>query len=170
MSSRFRLEDLTYRKLDEKTDLSSFSCSVEDDLGVDEFIHKEAINYQKEHFGITYLFYHNEEIVGFVTIAMGVVKANELSEGMEEDSQLEIKTFPSLLIGKLGVDNRYRRRDVGRILCAWCVGKALEFSEDIGCRYVSLVTKKSKIGFYNKCRFFTANPNKERIVMMKRIT
>lgn len=168
-TSKFQLEDLSYEKLSEDVDLSSFCCDKGDELGVDEFIHNEALDYQKGLYGVTYLFYYNDEVVGFVTLAMGSVRANELPEGMEADPDMEISTFPSLLIGQIGVDNRFRKRDTGRIMCEWCVGMAAEFAKSIGCRYISAVTEKTKIGFYEKCGFKTRNPKKRRIVMVRKV-
>lgn len=169
MTLDFRLQELSFRKLTEDVELSSFCCDKDDELGIDEFIHSEALDYQKGHYGVTYLFYHSNEIVGFVTVAMGSVRAKELPEEMETNDESRIKTFPSLLIGQLGVDNKYRKRNLGSILCDWCVGLAVELSDRIGCRYVSPVTNKNKIDFYRKCEFKTENPNKERIMLVRRV-
>jgi len=42
LSNKFNLNDFSVKKLDEKVDLSEFECSDNDDLGLDEFVHKEA--------------------------------------------------------------------------------------------------------------------------------
>jgi hypothetical protein len=52
----FTAEDLTVDILGEEYDLSSFDCSQDDYSGVNEFIHKEALMYQEENMGKTYLF------------------------------------------------------------------------------------------------------------------
>jgi len=55
-----------------------------------------------------------------------------------------------MLIGQLGVDNNYRGIDIGSTMCGWCIGKAIEFSKVIGCRYVSVLTNEKVAEFYKK--------------------
>ena len=66
---------------------------------------------------------------------------------------VSLRFYPSLLIGRLGVENRFRRKGVGSYICKWCIGLAIELSNQIGCRYVVLETSKSKMDFYSKCNF-----------------
>ena len=166
---KFKLENFTYEKLSEDVDLSSFCCDREDYSGVNDFIHNQALDYQRGLYGVTYLFYFHDEIVGAATIAMGDVKTKELPGGMEADPDMVIKTFPSLLIGQLGVDNKYQKRDAGLIICEWCVGIAAELAQKVGCRYISLVTEETKIGFYEKCGFKTRSEKPRRIVMIRKL-
>ena len=51
--------------LDQTDDVSSFSCGVKD---MDEFIQKEALDFQKERLLVTYLFMHNQELIGCGTL------------------------------------------------------------------------------------------------------
>ena len=56
-------------------DLTAFCCDREDDSGCNDFIRKpeEAKQYQKERHGITYLFFYEETMVGYVTLAMSSI-------------------------------------------------------------------------------------------------
>jgi|GEM_PF-5216639 len=40
--------DFVVKRLSKKSDLSDFDCSRNDELGLNEFIHKEASKYQQE--------------------------------------------------------------------------------------------------------------------------
>jgi len=140
-----------FRKLQMTDDLATFNCDNDDDSGCNDFIHKpeEAKQYQKERHGVTYLFYYEETMVGYITLAMSSISALRL----EERENVSLRFYPCLLIGRLGVDNNYRHQDIGTYLTEWAIGLALELSEQIGCRYVVLEAKESKVKFYRDCGF-----------------
>ena len=165
---KIKPEELTVEKLSIETDLSSFCCSNEDETGVDEFIHDEALKYQEEKMGTTYLFYYGEILVGFATISMNSIKIDE-SPDEEKLEWIGLKRIPVVYIGQLGTDNSYRKRDIGKIICDWCTAKAEELSEEIACRYIVLHTYSSKIDFYTKCNFETTDPTKKDILMVRKI-
>jgi GNAT superfamily N-acetyltransferase len=150
-SDKFVINDFSVKKLDEQTDLSTFDCSDNDDLGLDEFIHKEALDYQKEGMGVTHLFYNEDKIAGYITVAMGSigVKMTDL-----EVDTYDKKRYPAVWLGRLAVHNKLRRRAVGKCMILWCIGLAQRLSEELGCRFIVLVTKsESRIKFYAECGF-----------------
>lgn len=141
-----------FKKLLMSDDLSAFHCNKDDDSGCDEFIHKEneAKQYQRERHGITYLFFQGETMIGYVTLAMSSISAERLEEGSEN---VRLRFYPCLFIGRLAVSNDWRNKNVGTYLADWATGLALELSEQIGCRYVVLEAKESKLKFYSKIGF-----------------
>ena len=145
------LRQLTVRKLDEGVELSDFDCSLDDDLGLNEFIHEEAMQYQNESLGVTHLFYHQDCLVGYVTVAMGSIGVRETRLYLPFFGPK--RRYPALLLGRLGVDNRYRNRNIGHCICLWSIGLAKELSKKVGCRFVVLMTNQSKVGFYLKSGF-----------------
>jgi ribosomal protein S18 acetylase RimI-like enzyme len=153
LNEEIDFDKLESKKLDDSCNLSNFDCSLEDDLGCNDFIHKEkeALLFQKERQGITYLFFYNEKIVGYVTLAMSSILAERIDRRYRKP--VPLRFYPSLLIGRLAVDNNQREKGIGRYICDWCIGLAIKFSSEVGCRYVILETKQSKIGFYRKCKF-----------------
>lgn len=157
------LEELTAKTLNENIDLGCFDCSVDDPLELNEFIHKEALQYQKESMGITYLFYYNDLIVGYVTIAMGAIEVKETRLPRRSRE----KDYPALLLGRLGVHNDYRHRNIGRSICSWTIGLANEFSKKLGCKFVVLLTAQNKVSFYTKCGFEKCPKydNKQKVLM-----
>ena len=161
--------ELKYKVLEESDDLSKFDCSKNDPLEVNEFIHKEAIPFQKEKLGITYLFFHHGEIVGFVTLAMSEIELTEVEE--EPPFPLDIKHYPSLLIGQLGVDNKYQFRGVGKNICLWCLALSRSLSTKIGCRFIIVYTLKGISDFYKKCNFKIASKReaKQKFFMYQQI-
>jgi GNAT superfamily N-acetyltransferase len=141
-----------FRKLQPNDDLESFHCDKDDDNGCNDFIHKdnEAKQYQKERHGVTYLFFYDEKMIGYVTLAMSSILSRRLEKDLEE---IHLKFYPCLLIGRLAVDNDWRKQDIGTYLADWSTGLALEKSDEIGCRYVALETTENKVDFYSKCGF-----------------
>jgi len=103
--------ELQFEILNSKHNLSSFDCSKDDELGLNEFIHDEALAFQKENLGITYLFFYNGVIVGFATLAMSQIEAKETK--VKLPNQTTIRDFPALMIGRLATDNNFRGRHIG---------------------------------------------------------
>lgn len=138
---------LVFRKLEQTDDLSAFNCGADDDSGCNDFIHKEeeAKQYQRQKHGVTYLAFYEKTIVAYITLAMSSIHGLRV-EGEEPDIALPF--YPCLFIGRLGVDNRWRHNDVGTYLTGWATGLAIELSEQIGCRYVVLEARESKVEFY----------------------
>jgi GNAT superfamily N-acetyltransferase len=136
------------KRLELSHDLSGFDCSLEDELECNEFLHREdeARLFQKERQGITYLFFYEDTIIGYVTLAMSSIKAQRIDKRYRRPVRLQF--YPSLLIGRLGVDNDWREKGVGTHICEWCIGLALELSEIVGCRYVILETNEEKARWY----------------------
>ncbi len=98
-ADRITAKDLSAPKiLDQNDDVSSFSCGVKD---MDEFIQKEALDFQKERLGVTYLFMHDNDLVGFATLSMADLKREKLEA--QHRPQSNIENYPALLIGQLAV-------------------------------------------------------------------
>jgi hypothetical protein len=93
LSNKFNLNDFSVKKLDEKVDLSEFDCSDNDDLGLDEFVHKEAWEYQNEGMGVTHLFYNDEKIAGYITVAMGSIGVKMTKMDIEIYDKNDIQHF-----------------------------------------------------------------------------
>ena len=152
-SAKINLNILKPSKIKLSDNLTRFNCDYEDDLGCNDFIHKEdeAKLFQKERHGITYLFSYNRVVVAFVTLAMSSIEAKRIDKRYKKP--IRLKSYPSLLIGRLAVDNKFRKKGIGKYLCKWCIGFAIRLSDEVGCRYVILETNEKKVNFYKKCEF-----------------
>ena len=143
--------DLRYEVLNANHNLSSFDCSNDDEMGLNEFIHDEALQFQKEKMGITYLFFYNDIIVGFATLAMSQLEIKETK--IKLPFKTTIKDYPALMIGRLATNNSYRGRHVGENICLWCVSKVKQLSSEIGCKLIIILTNDKKYMFYLNCGF-----------------
>jgi predicted GNAT family N-acyltransferase len=102
--------------------------------------------------GITHLFYVDNELAGYVTLAMSSIsiKQTRLRLGFFDKKV----RYPALLLGRVGVSNNFRKRNVGRCMCLWSIGLAKKLSTDVGCRFVVLLTQSEhRVTFYKKCGF-----------------
>jgi predicted N-acetyltransferase YhbS len=135
-SDKLDLQEIIVKILSEQTEVSHFDCSKDDVLGINEFIHKEAVQYQRDSMGITYVFYYQNAIVGYVTVAMYTIEVKETKLRIVTSE----KRYPALLLGRLGVHNEYRGRNIGHSICLWTIGLAKELSKKVGCRFVVLLT------------------------------
>ena len=150
--------DLKLKKFSKKYNVSDFDC---EEASINKFIQKEASAFQQERLGITYLAYLKRKLAGFVTISMADMKTNKME--LNQKPPIEIENYPALQIGQLGVDRRFQRKGVGRLLVKWCVNKAIEYSESIGCRLLVLNAIPTSVDFYKKCNFIELKKQKNRV-------
>lgn len=158
-------DKVTHKKLNIDIDLTEFDCSYRDTLGLNQFIHEEAIEYQENNLGVTYLFYYEDFIIGYVTMAMGRLRGRLVPI---EEGEISIRWYPALLIGRLAVHNYFRNLDIGTYLCDWCVGYAQLLAEVIGCKFVYADTDDTVRGFYEKCGFFSVKEG-DNVVVFRRV-
>jgi len=145
--------DLTkadFKILEEKDNVSKFSCGVKE---IDEFIHEEAMDFQNERLGVTYLLYIESKILGFVTLSMADLR----KEKMESEDRLQIgkENYPALQISQLAVYAELQQKGfgIGTLLCDFCLAKAWTFSEKVGCRFLVLNARRYALPFYGKYGF-----------------
>jgi predicted GNAT family N-acyltransferase len=143
--------ELRYEVLNENHNLSEFDCSKDDEMGLNEFIHAEALQFQKENMGLTYLFFYDNIIVGFATLAMSQIEIKETK--IKLPFKTKIQDFPALMIGRLATDNNYRGRHVGENICLWCLSKVKQLSAQVGCKLIIILTNDKKKTFYLNCGF-----------------
>ncbi len=139
---------ITPKLLEESDNVSQFSCGVTE---IDTFIHEEALSFQNERLGVSYLFFYQDNLIGFVTLSMADLK----KERMNREDRLPIgrENYPALQIGQLAVCSDLQGKDVGTYICDFCLNMAIELSERVGCRFLVLNAKRRVIGFYRKYGF-----------------
>lgn len=151
---KFRRDDVDSMLLNSSHDTSHFN-SIDNDLN--DFIQHDALREQERMLSKTYLFTHNEVIIGFITLSVDSVRAPYLKR---EDLELKNKRtvysdLPCVLIGRLAVDRSYGKQDVGTYMLNWAIGLVTTvICRCVGCRYITvdpIVTPEySAVGFYMK--------------------
>lgn len=60
---------------------------------------------------------------------------------------IKLENYPAIQIGRLAVDEKWRRRGIGTFICNWVLGLSQEFAQLIVCRFVVLNAKEESISF-----------------------
>ena len=120
---------------------SDFDCN---DDPLNKFLLKRAKKKHEIKETFVYLAIHEDKVIGYVALATATVK----------DTQLQ-RQIPSILIGRLAVQEEYKGRGVGKKLVLWSLTLAQQVSKRVACRYVYAdVLEGSKAeGFYNRIGF-----------------
>jgi hypothetical protein len=128
---------------------------------------EEASQYYRENLGVTYVFWSGKDRrpIGFVTLAMGSLKKQDLPAEREEKKPF--RHVPSLLLGHIARDERYKGQGAGQIMVDWVLSKASSLGDEVGCRFVILDSEKEMVERYKGYAFelIPPEPNDRTCVM-----
>jgi GNAT superfamily N-acetyltransferase len=147
------------------TDLD-FTESGKDPLYIHEFYYEDLSRYQESNLSTVRLIKVNEKIVGYFTVSMNAIELDKLGKD-EKVKNTTPKKYPAMLIGRMGVDKKYRNKGIGYAVCMFCRGLAIDIGKKVACRYVILQTTEEHSEFYKKSGFIkTGDAAKKGIVWM----
>jgi GNAT superfamily N-acetyltransferase len=161
-----KLEYLLYRKnvIIPKLDLTEDDGS--DPLEINRFFHSDLEKYHNNKLSTVRLVKIDGKVVGYFTVSMNAIELSVLGKD-EKVSGTSTKKYPAMLLGRMGVDKKYRKKGIGGLICKFCQGLADVIGESVACRYIMLHTTLNKVQFYQKLGFVqSANPPKKGIVSM----
>jgi GNAT superfamily N-acetyltransferase len=139
------LEDLDFKRLEYNSPID-FDCER---LEQNEFLNKYAADDQRISVSVTHILYFKEAPVGFITLIM-----DEIPLAKDERPQgSRFSRIPALKAAQLGIDKRFKRRGLGKILVAFAIRKAQQLSQEVGCRFVTLDAKPDLKGWYEQQGF-----------------
>lgn len=139
------------RPLLESDDPSGFSCGVHE---LDAYLRRHALDNAAAGAGVTWVLEDRElGIGGYVTLAAASVRSNELASDPHAAAGLPRYPLPALLVARLAVDERLRRRGLGRALLTFAFDEALIARDRIGCIGVLVDAKPPAVGFYERFGF-----------------
>ncbi|MEM3144231.1 MAG: GNAT family N-acetyltransferase [Candidatus Nitrosotenuis sp.] len=161
-----KIEYILYRKnvILPKLDLTEDDDS--DPLGIHGFFHTDLEKYHNNKLSTVRLVKADGKVVGYFTVSMNAIELSILDTD-EKVSGTSTKKYPAMLLGRMGVDKKYRKKGIGDKICKFCQGLAAVTSESVACRYIMLHTTQNKVHFYQKLGFVqSASPPKRGIVSM----
>jgi GNAT superfamily N-acetyltransferase len=150
--------NFTFEKLSKKHKITNFDCGVE---ALNKFIQTEALQFQEEGLGVTYLAFDDNQLIGFVTISMADVRTQKME--LDHSPVIRIENLSALQIGQLAINKVIQRRGIGTKLVGWCMSKAIEYSKTIGCRSLVLNAIPESIGFYKHLGFTELKDQRGRV-------
>jgi len=143
------LDDLHVEYLRDRHDISFFCCS-DDDLN--DFLKSDAKKSQEDLISRTYLCLGGDSILGYLTLVTDTIEVKLI----EKDDSVEgypYPRYPAIKIARLAVDEKFEGRGIGRFLLFWATGKVYQLSKEVGCRYITLDSKRESLTFYEKFGF-----------------
>jgi GNAT superfamily N-acetyltransferase len=113
--------------LNDGHDLSEFSCGDDD---VDRWLHRNALSAQRSGSARTYVVCEETRVAAFYCLSNASFEREELGSACQRRGLP--RSVPAILLGQLGVDQRYAGRGLGPALVKDAMGRALHVSETSG--------------------------------------
>ncbi len=143
------------------TALSNFDCG---NIDLNEFFQEDAIKYSSSLMGKTYAFFldnDKENIVCMFTVSNDSLKADDLPNSRKKKVNKVIphikqrKSYPAVLIGRLGVSLSYSGDGVGTQLMDFIKAWFIDPLNKTGCRFivVDAYNTDDAIKYYEKNEF-----------------
>lgn len=140
---------------------NNFSCEHED---LDDFFNNESYLYSDELLGKSYCFYLNtdpSEIVCAFTVSNASIKVSDLPSSRKSRIRSKIphekhsNSFPAVLIGRLGVNCKFKRKGIGNELMDFIKACFIDPHNKTGCRFiiVDAYNETAPLSYYEKNNF-----------------
>ena len=152
-----------------------FDCGHND---LNEFFTYDSQNYSNQLLGKSYCFLLDEnpkEIVCAFTISNDSIKTNFLPNNRKKRVNKEIprvkhfKSYPAVLIGRLGVSSKYKKNGLGKELMDFIKSWFIDEENKTGCRFVVVDSYNEEIPLAyclkNSFEFLFSSPEQEKEYM-----
>lgn len=159
----FLSDHCTFSVLSEKIiqNCERFDCGHHD---LNDFFANDSQNYSRELLGKSYCFLLDENpdiVVCAFTISNDSIKANFLPNNRKKKVSKKIpklkqfRSYPAVLIGRLGVNIKMKRNGVGRELMDFIKSWFIDPNNKTGCRFIVVdsYNEKAPINYYEKNDF-----------------
>lgn len=145
--------ELRIERFRENADVRSFDCGNRE---LNDFLTTEEVErYEQEKLGNTHLVYWQPEgqLAGYFTISSESIRIQYMHsvKSFSIPGEIRVTAIPGIKIGRLGVDNRFKGRDVGTHILRYIAGLALR--NPAAARVLFLEAYPESIGFYGKFEF-----------------
>lgn len=134
-------------------------------MHIHQFYYDDLRRYQENNLSTVRLIKADDRFVGYFTVSMNAIELDKLNKD-EKVRNTTPKKYPAMLIGRMGIDKKYRGKGIGSDVCLFCRGLAIEIGKKVACRYVVLQTMVKHSGFYKKSGFIKTDVVKNGVVWM----
>ncbi len=154
-----KFQDLDFRENDNS-----------DPMEIDSFFKNKRETYHKNNLSRVWIVREKDTPIAYFTTSMNSIEIDFLNAG-EQVSDTTTKRYPAVLIGRMGVDKKYRKKGIGKKVCNFCTGLSAFIGQRIACRYIILETTLNKVAFYEKSGFIKAEklPRKNKVWMYRKL-
>jgi predicted GNAT family N-acyltransferase len=151
-----QLQDLSFIRLADGKERAKFDCGDED---LNDFIHNDAWNYQKQLLTVTWLFEDiQENIIAFFSVSNDSLKDQDYEKwnnlSRKISNRKRRKDYPSVKIGRLGVSMEAKGQNIGSQIMLF-IKSWFCYENKTGCRFllVDAYNKPEVLRFYEKNEF-----------------
>lgn len=142
-------------RLREDLKFTDFDCGDED---LNSFLLNDSKSFLKRLLSVTYLLYHEQDIVGYFSLSNDKISLSETSKS----SWRKVKKlfphakhrsdYPAVKIGRLAISKEYQHKEIGTSIIDLI--KSLFYSNNrAGCAFVTVDALQSAVPFYLKNGF-----------------
>lgn len=171
----FLRESCTFQVLNREIldNCEDFQC---DNSDLNEFFLKDAVKYAFELLGKSYCFVHNDspnKMVCAFSLSNDSIKLDLLPAARKNHIKKRFpyakhfKSYPGVLIGRLGVNKEFQRMGIGKELIDFIKAWFIDKQNKTGCRFVIVdaYNDERAMNFYKKNGFDTiySTENQERL-------
>jgi len=146
----FPLDELTVVLLKKGIVVGRFDCG---DADLNEFLKEDAFAYSEQELAKTYVALYRNEPVSFISVCADAIKLSDEETEAEFGKKKEHADYPAVKIARLAVARQHQRSKIGITMVEYAIGKAIELSESVGCRFVTVDAYPAQQRFYEKCNF-----------------
>ena len=149
--------NVPYIRLREDFDLLPFDCG---DKVLNEFLMKDALNYQRGLFAVTYLLENDKDTILYFSLSNDKLSAIETSKSFWCKVKNTIphekhrKDFPAVKIGRFAVGTKYQHSEehwgtiTMNFIKEWMIS-----DNKTGCRFITVDAYKQAVPFYQRNDF-----------------
>ncbi len=149
MHPHFSDDELRVVSYTERHDVSRFDSAAKE---LNDFLKEDALKNKKDSVSKTYLCYHSNQLVGYVTLLTDIIRKREVHSD-EHIAGYSYGEYPAIKIARLATDKKYEKRGVGTFLLLAALGMTVDLSKKVGCRFLTVDSKRQSVGFYEKHGF-----------------
>jgi predicted GNAT family N-acyltransferase len=121
---------LAIKVLEKKYDKSNFNCGYS---LLDDYIKRQARQDVSRDLSACFVLVDEEDIVkGYYTLSANSVRKEDFSETLQKKWPPNYHDIPTILLGRLVIDNSLKGKGYGQILLIDALKRSLEISENLG--------------------------------------
>lgn len=150
-------EDVKIEIITPKHDITDFT-SYEQDLV--NFLRDDAVENQEQNLSVTFLWFYQDQLVSYLTLLTDRITLEGNLQKYFNEKGVHYKSLPALKIGRLCVDDNFRRRGLGKLMIEFSIMMAKEINQSkAGCRFITVDAKRNlapesdSFHFYKKLGF-----------------
>lgn len=145
-------EELKIEIISQKHDLTGFA-SYEQDLV--DFLRDDALVNQEQNLSVTFVWFYNNWLVSYVTLLTDRITLSGGLQNYFKEKGVHYKSLPALKIGRLCVDDKFRRRGLGKLMIEFSIMVAKEINQGkAGCRFITVDAKRNPVSELDSVQFY----------------